>query len=109
MLLSSIVNALLNEVIGKKADKGGFGGFAVRSYISTAVGQWVDNFVFSALVSHVFFGWNWTQVLICSTTSMIIELVAEAIFSPVGYRVSKGWEKDGVGIEYLKAVSKKAA
>ncbi len=109
MLLSSVVNALLNEVIGKKADKGGFGGFAVRSYISTAVGQWVDNFVFSALVSHVFFGWNWTQVLICSTTSMIIELVAEAIFSPVGYRVSKGWEKDGVGIEYLKTVSKKAA
>ena len=97
------------EAIGKKTDNGTFGAFAFRSFVSTGIGQWVDNFIFSALVSHVFFGWNWTQVLICSTTSMIIELVAEAIFSPVGYRVSKGWEKDGVGIEYLKLVSKKAA
>ena len=104
MLLSSVVNALLNEIIGKKADKGGFRGFALRSYISTAIGQWVDNFVFSALVSHVFFGWNWTQVLICSTTSMVIELVAEAIFSPVGYRVSEQWKNEGVGVEYLKSV-----
>lgn len=109
MLLSSVVNAVLNELIGKKVDKGGYSGFAVRSFISTAVGQWVDNFVFSALVSHVFFGWNWTQVLICSTTSMVIELIAEAVFSPVGYKISKGWEKEGIGVEYLNAAAGKAA
>ena len=61
----------------------------------------MTTFVFSALVSHVFFGWNWTQVLICSTTSMFIELALEAVFSPVGYRVSKDWEEEGVGKEYL--------
>ena len=101
MLLSSIVNSILNEMIGKKADKGNLRGFAIRSYVSTAIGQWVDNFVFSALVSHVFFGWNWTQVIICSTTSMVIELIAEVIFSPVGYRVSENWKKEGIGSEYL--------
>ena len=107
MAVSSLVNALLNEAIGKKADKGNFGGFAARSFLSTAIGQWVDNFVFSAMVSHVFFGWNWTQVFICSVTSMVLELVLEVIFSPLGYRISKGWEKSGVGTEYLEFTGSK--
>ena len=105
MFLSSLVNSHLNEIIGRKSDKGSYKGFAIRSFISTAAGQWVDNFVFSVMVSHVFFGWNWVQVLICSTTSMIIELVFEVIFSPVGYRVSKNWEKDGVGREYINSAT----
>lgn len=101
MILSAIVNSYTNAWIGKTHDKGSYGSFALRSFISTAVGQWVDNFVFSAVVSHVFFGWNWTQVLICSTTSMFIELALEAVFSPIGFKVSKNWENDGIGQEYL--------
>ena len=101
MFLSTLVNSALNHFIGKKADKGNYGGFATRSLISTSVAQWVDNFVFSAMVSHVFFGWNWTQVLICSTTSMVIELLLEAVFSPMGYRISKKWEQEKVGQVYL--------
>ena len=103
MIVSSVVNSYSNEYIGKHIDKGSYGNFALRSFISTALGQWVDNFVFSALVSHVFFGWNWTQVLICATTSMVIELVFEAVFSPLGYKVSKSWENNGIGQEYLSA------
>ncbi len=102
MLLSTLVNSSLNQMIGAVADRGGYGGFAVRSLVSTCAAQWVDNLVFSALVSHVFFGWTWKQVLICSTTSMIIELAAEALFSPVGYRISRGWEQDKVGQDYLE-------
>jgi len=101
MFLSTLVNSALNHFIGKKTDKGNYGGFATRSLISTSVAQWVDNFVFSAMVSHVFFGWNWTQVLICSTTSMVIELLLEALFSPMGYRISKKWEQEKVGQVYL--------
>ena len=101
MFASSAVNSVLNQMIGNKADQGDFRGFAVRSLLSTCAAQFVDNFVFSALVSHVFFGWNWTQVLICSFTSMIIELAFEAIFSPLGYRISKGWEKEKVGQDYI--------
>ncbi|MBO4495397.1 MAG: VUT family protein [Clostridiales bacterium] len=106
MFLSTLVNSSLNHFIGKKADNGHFSGFATRSLISTGIAQWVDNFVFSAMVSHVFFGWNWTQVLICSTTSMAVELIAEAIFSPVGYRVSTRWEKEKVGQEYINHMAK---
>jgi uncharacterized PurR-regulated membrane protein YhhQ (DUF165 family) len=102
MFLSTLVNSALNRLIGERTDKGNYGGFALRSLVSTSVAQWVDNFVFSALVSHVFFGWNWTQVLICSTTSMFVELLLEAVFSPVGYRVSKGWERKNIGRKYLE-------
>lgn len=102
MLVSGIINSLLNAKIGEASDDGTFKGFAIRSYISTMVAQWFDNFIFSAMVSHVFFGWNWTQVICCATTSMIFELVIEAVFSPIGYRISKNWENEHVGEDYLK-------
>ena len=73
MLASSVVNSYLNHLVGERADNGRYSGFAARSLVSTCIAQFVDNFVFSALVSHVFFGWNWTQVIICSFTSMLIE------------------------------------
>ncbi len=107
MLLSTLVNSSLNTFFGH-FDKGNYQGFATRSFISTLAAQWVDNFVFSAIVSHVFFGWTWVQVLICSTTSMFIELAFEMIFSPFGYRISKNWEKDNVGKLYLDTLKEAA-
>ena len=103
MFASSVVNSFLNQLIGRKADNGSYGGFAARSLISTTIAQFVDNFVFSALVSHVFFGWTWIQVLICSFTSMLIELGLEALFSPMGYKISRSWEKEQVGQLYLES------
>ncbi|MBR2768821.1 MAG: VUT family protein [Solobacterium sp.] len=105
MFASTLVNTALNHAIGKRCDNGTYKGFAARSLLSTCVAQFVDNFVFSALVSHVFFGWNWTQVVICSLTSMIIELAFEAMFSPLGYRISKAWEQENVGITYLREMN----
>ena len=102
MLASSLVNSALNWRIGEAADNGRYSGFAVRSLLSTCIAQFVDNFVFSALVSHVFFGWNWTQVIICSFTSMIIELAFEAVFSPLGFRISKKWESEAIGQDYIE-------
>lgn len=103
MAVSGVSNALLNERVGKSV-KDTMGGFAARSLISTVVAQWLDNFVFSAIVSHVLFGWTWTQVVICATTSMLIELALEALLTPLGYKISKRWEDDKVGEEYLKQV-----
>lgn len=80
-------------------------GSAFAMFISgvvNAVAQWVDNFVFSALVSHIFFQWNWMQVFICATTSMILELGMEVIFSPIGYKIAKRWERDNVGQDYIE-------
>lgn len=99
MLVSGVINSLLNSLIGKKVDKDGrYKGFAIRSLGSTIISQWIDNLLFSAIVSHVFFGWTWTQVLICATTSMFIEMIAEAILTPYGYRIAKRWETEGVGL-----------
>ena len=36
-----------------------------------------------------------------------MELLGEVILSPVGYRASHNWKKDGVGREYLKYIGEK--
>lgn len=98
---ASVVNAVLNASIAKMLKTNTFKAFAARSYISTAFGQFVDNLVFALIVSHVFFGWTMTQVIMCSITGAVAELIAEIIFSPVGYKVCRTWEKEDVGQEYL--------
>lgn len=87
---SAFVNNFLNYGIGKllKAQDG-FGQFALRSYVSTFIGQFVDNLVFALLVSRVFFGWTMLQCLTCAVTGAIAELAFEVVFSPLGFRISK--------------------
>ena len=99
--MSAILNAVLNAVIGKMCKKDNFVSYALRSYISTGVAQFVDNFIFAMLVSHVFFGWNMTQVITCSITGCIAELLCEVIFSPIGYKMCKKWDEQNVGSAYL--------
>ena len=79
-----------------------FGAFALRSYVSTGIAQFVDNLVFAIIVSHTFFGWTWLQVLTCSLTGAVAELLCEVFLSPVGYRVVRGWERENVGALYLQ-------
>lgn len=103
MFLGGLVNSLLNKLIGRKVDKhDDYKGFAIRSFISTAAGQFVDNFVFAMFVSYIFFGWTIKQVLVCSFMMMLLELAFEAVFSPVGFKLSQNWKRDNVGETYLK-------
>lgn len=101
MVCAALTNSFINHNIGKRLKTDNFKAFAFRSYASTCIGQFVDNFVFATIVSLHFFGWTWTQVIICSITGAVMELLCEVIFSPVGYRVSKDWEKEKVGEQYL--------
>lgn len=101
MLCSSIVNSLVNAFIGARTDQGDFKSFALRSYVSTGIGQFVDNLVFAVIVSHTFFGWTWLQVLTCSLTGAVAELLCEVLLSPVGFKVVRGWERENVGAQYL--------
>ena len=80
----------------------GFGSYALRSYLSTAIAQFVDNLTFALLVSHIFFGWSLLQCVTCSLTGMLVELLCEVGFSFFGYRICRGWEKKRVGEEYFK-------
>lgn len=102
MAVASVVNAVSNAAIGKVYERNNFASYAVRSYVSTFLGQFVDNMIFALLVSHQFFGWSLVQCVTCSLTGCLMELFFEVIFSPYGYKVSKEWEKDGVGDSYLE-------
>lgn len=103
-LVSSIVNNFSNHAIGKifSKHKGSFGEYAARSYISTMIGQFVDNLIFALIVSYNFFGWSLTQCFMCALTGAVVELLCEIIFSPFGFKVCRSWDKNKVGEEYLK-------
>ncbi len=101
-ITSSVVNSVLNGAIGRIQKSNGFLAFAARSYISTAVGQFVDNFIFATVVSKIFFGWSWTQVVICSAVGAFFELLCEVIFSGLGYKIVRQWEKENVGKDYFE-------
>ena len=89
-VVSSVSNNFLNWSIGEHlAKKEGFGSFAMRSYLSTMVAQFVDNIVFALIVSRTFFGWTMLQCFTCALTGAFMELLFEVFFSPVGYRISQ--------------------
>ena len=111
-ITSAIVNNGLNAAIGRlfEANPDGRAAYCARSYVSTFIGQFVDNFVFASLVFMVFapiywggFSWTLPQCVSCSLISAGLELFMEVIFSPIGYDVSRRWQRENVGSEYLKA------
>ncbi|MCR4789595.1 MAG: VUT family protein [Treponemataceae bacterium] len=110
-IVSSIINALLNVSIAKIFSKSGrtkgFGEFAGRSYVSTMIAQLVDNLIFATVVSKFFFGWTWTQVLVCSAIGAVAELLAEVFFSGFGYKIVTRWEKENVGQQYFEYLAEK--
>ena len=114
-LASAVINNTLNFAIGKGFRKNPDGklAFAMRSYISTFVGQFLDNFIFSIIV-FVFFapifwnGFSWTplQCATCALTGALAELIMEIAFSPIGYRITKKWQAQNIGKEYLDYIEK---
>lgn len=105
MLVSAIINSLINTFIGKRVKKDNFKSFALRSYVSTGIAQFVDNLVFALMVSYVFFGWTPLQVITCSLTGALAELLFEILLSPIGYKITRNWKKDNVGEAYLSQTS----
>lgn len=98
--VNNFTNAGIGKLFAKKPD--GAAAYFCRSYISTAIGQFVDNMIFSLLVSHFFFGWSLLQCVTCSLTGMVAELICEALFSGVGYAVCGKWKKEKVGEKYFE-------
>ena len=95
-IVAGIVNSLTNEAVGRLCKKDNFSSFALRTYVSTTFGQFIDNFVFSLIVSQVLFGWTLLQCFTCALTGALCELLFEIIFSPVGWKICAKWKNDGV-------------
>ena len=112
-LLSALINNSLNWAIGRcfKKKPDGKLAFAARTYVSTFIGQFLDNFIFSVIVftffaPHFWDGFRWTllQCVMCALTGAVAELIMEIAFSPIGYRITKKWKNEAVGKEYLDHV-----
>ena len=112
-LASGVINNTLNWAIGKAFRKNPDGklAYAARTYVSTFIGQFLDNFIFSVIVFVLFApifwnGFHWTvlQCAMCALTGAVAELIMEIVFSPIGYRITKTWQKQAVGKEYLDFV-----
>lgn len=110
-LSSAMINNSLNWLLGRCFGKGSSGctAYAVRTYVSTFIGQFFDNFIFSVIVFVIFApvywdGFHWTvmQCTMCALMGSLAELIMEVVFSPIGYKITKRWRNDAVGHEYLK-------
>lgn len=89
MAVSSVVNSAVNMSVAHLLKNDNYRSFAVRSFISTFVSQFVDNLIFATVVSMTLFGWSLKQSLICSLTAACFELLMEALFSGLGYRIAR--------------------
>ncbi len=114
-LVSALVNNSLNHLVGKafKNNPDGKLAFFTRCYVSTFIAQFLDNFIFAILTFMVFapifwdgFHWTLIQCLTCSILGGLLELVMEAIFSPIGYVVTKNWKKNNVGQQYFDYINR---
>lgn len=109
-LSSAFINNMLNWLIGGFAKKHFKDKtvYRLQTYISTFVGQFLDNFIFSMIVfvgfAPIFWGgFSWTplQCVTCALTGAIAELIMEILFSPFGYRIITKWRVEGIGSEYF--------
>ena len=109
-LTSAAVNNFLNFYVGKafRKNPNSMMAYLCRSYVSTAVGQFTDNFMFAFLVSRTFFGWTLLQCVTCSLFGMLVELLCESLFSVFGYYVCEKWRNNRVGEAYLRLVKQTA-
>ena len=117
-LASAVINNMLNFMIGGAFKKNPDGklAYAMQTYVSTFIGQFLDNFMFSLIVfvgfAPIFWdGFHWTvlQCAMCALTGAVAELIMEILFSPVGYRIVTKWKRRAVGKEYLEYMEKESA
>ncbi|MGM9972063.1 MAG: VUT family protein [Anaeroplasmataceae bacterium] len=112
MLVAGIVNCILNYSVGKifKRKPDGVLAYVSRTYISTFIAQAIDNMLFALIVFKIFAPIYWEgfepfTLCLCIGSGIVgatMELFMEIIFSPIGYRISKKWQNENVGIEYLQ-------
>jgi len=113
-IISGVVNSLINAGLSRlfKKNPNGAVAFFFRSWVSTFIGQFIDNFLFLWGVYGIFAPIFWGTSLpfmTCVVTGAIggiIELICEVVISPIGFAVVKKWDRDNIGHEYIEAHKK---
>lgn len=103
-LTAAIVSNLLHWAIRKRfksQTRNNFSAFAVASWTSTLVAQFIDNLIFGLLFLFALGYITLTAAIMMAATGMVAELICQAIFSPIGYRIAEKWRRNRVGNEYL--------
>ena len=103
-MASAVTNNFLNYAFGRLLKAHPTASFYLSCYLSTFIGQFLDNILFAFIVSYHFFGWSPLQCVMCAVTGAVAELLFEVVFSPVGYKVVRKYEKEGVGQAYIDYV-----
>lgn len=111
--LATIIDSILSSFLLKRfKNRTSFKAYAVASYVSTGLGQLLDN-MFFALFFSMWQGWFCganavgdvlLHLLGFSAIGMVVELIGQAILSPIGFKLTKSWRKRGVGTEYIALV-----
>lgn len=118
-LASAIVNNYSNVLVAKLFKKNPEGKlcYVTRTYVSTFIGQVVDNILFLILTYMVFgpifwgsnTAWTFIQCLTCAVVCALGELILEVVFSPIGYEINKKWKEEKVGEPYFEFVRNQEA
>lgn len=111
-LISAVINIFINWGLGTmfKKNPDSKTAYITRTYVSTAIGQFLDNLIFAVLAFMIFspiyweFSWTFLMCVTCSLTGAIAELIMEIIFSPFGYKICSRWKAENVGQEYLECI-----
>lgn len=104
-IVSGIVNSITNWMIQKSfKNRHEFKAYAISSYASTMLGQFVDNLVFALVFTVPAFGIGLLPTLMFALTGAVVELICQIVFSPIGYKVANNWKDQGIGDEYLKYI-----
>lgn len=109
-LVSAIANNLMYWIIRRafKKNPEGVGAHIMSSWVSTALGQFIDNLTFALIFTLPFNASIGVSITVgglfgFAAAGAVVELICEVIFTPVGWRISERWRRQGIGIEYLIA------
>lgn len=104
-ILAIVFDSFLSKfILTRFKDRTSFRAYAVASYGSTFIGQFLDNLLF-ALFFSVWQPWcDPSSIWLMALVGAVVELICQVVFSPVGYKIASNWRKNGIGNEYISLV-----
>lgn len=100
ILVNNITHGILLKKLYQKRGEH-YVGYFIAAGASTVIGQFIDNIVFALIVGVNFFGWSYFSVVMCSLLGALVEFVVEMLFTPLTYKLSKNWSKNGIGDDWM--------